>query len=282
MRRLLRRSSRATRQRATEPAGPAGPRGPRGPRRALWAGRAGPRALRPRRRRGHPRVERLDRRKRHPRHVGGSDRAVVGTEPEGEVEVLRSGSQMARRSWIGSERPGRQIERPQAAQHRTWVGRRLIERRRALADEPARAHLAESGDHERVRGRACGHAERDPSGGFVDEHEAVGTAARGLVGLQHPVVGRKPRGRARVVELDAQVVLLQAQRVEAKALVVHAVEADAIAALDDQVVRDHLIRRRGRGEQQGHACGDRGRWQHGTHWGLPRIDVVVPPVPPTR
>ncbi len=63
--------------------------------------------------------------------------------------------------------------------------------------------------------------------------ESLAVSCQSLVGKPVPVAG--------VVELDPGVVLLQPDRVEAEALVVDAVEADAEAALDDRVVRDDVV-----------------------------------------
>src|SRR4029079_7520841 len=88
----------------------------------------------------------------------------------------------------------------------------------------AEADLAAGGDEDRVRRRARGDRERHLRAGDVLDGELVRAAAR-VVGGQLPVVVRAARRRAGVVELDAGVVLLEADRVEAERLVVHAVES---------------------------------------------------------
>src|SRR4029079_16165357 len=108
----------------------------------------------------------------------------------------------------------------------------------------AEADLAAGGDEDRVRRRARGDRARHLRAGDV-LYGAIARDAARVVGGQLPVVVRAARCRAGVVELDAGVVLLEADRVEAERLVVHAVEADAETALDDLVVRgDDVVRRR--------------------------------------
>ena len=67
-------------------------------------------------------------------------------------------------------------------------------------------------------------------------------AGRRIVDLDRPVVRRKARRGAGVVEENAGVVFLQDDGVETEVLVVDAIEPDAGAALDDQIIWDHLIR----------------------------------------
>ncbi|MNT02130.1 hypothetical protein D3C72_1366180 [compost metagenome] len=80
-----------------------------------------------------------------------------------------------------------------------------------------------------------GQAARD-----IVDAEVAGPAAGVVVGDDLPVVAGK-RARTGVFKLDAQVVFLQAQGVEAKALVIDAVKPHADAALHDLVVGDQLV-----------------------------------------
>ena len=105
----------------------------------------------------------------------------------------------------------------------------------------AETDLAAAGDEERVRRRARGDRERHLRSGDVLDGELAGAAA-GVVGGELPIVVRAAGRRRCVVELDAGVVLLEADGVEAEALVVDAVETDTQAALNDCVVgSDHVL-----------------------------------------
>ncbi len=55
------------------------------------------------------------------------------------------------------------------------------------------------------------------------------------------------RGDAGVVKPESAVVLFQSYCVETEAFAVHAIETDADASLNDQIVRDHLIENMKRG-----------------------------------
>ncbi|MEZ5714074.1 MAG: hypothetical protein R3D85_02195 [Paracoccaceae bacterium] len=111
-------------------------------------------------------------------------------------------------------------------------------------------------DIERVAGRERFEREDGAVVGGVFDRELVLAATGGVVRRQLPVdIGETARGRG-VVELDPQVVFLQAQRVEAEAFAVDAVEADAGRAIDDQIVVEDLI---GLGDARAQAEGRRGR-----------------------
>jgi hypothetical protein len=55
-----------------------------------------------------------------------------------------------------------------------------------------------------------------------------------------PVIGWKGRN-TRVIKLEARVVLFQPDRVKAKDFAVNAIKSDSGAALDDQIVGNHVI-----------------------------------------
>src|SRR6185369_4478014 len=107
----------------------------------------------------------------------------------------------------------------------------------------AEADAAGAVDEDRVRRRGAGDGKRNRRGRDVFDGELVRAAAGGVVPRQLPVVVREAGRGRRVVELDAGVVLFQANRVEAERLVVHAIEADAETALDDRVIgRNDVVR----------------------------------------
>ena len=112
-------------------------------------------------------------------------------------------------------------------------------------------------DVEGVVARAGLDAERVVAGGGVFDREVVEAAVGGVVADQAPVVVGEAGGGGGVVEVDAQVVLFQAQGVGAEVLTVCAVEADAGGALDDDVVGEDLVLARLEGEGvDGRAAGD--------------------------
>ena len=74
-------------------------------------------------------------------------------------------------------------------------------------------------------------AEDLTAGSGVLDREVVAAAVGGVVADQAPVVAGEVGGSGGVVEVDAEVVLFQAESVGAEVLAVGAVEADAGRAL---------------------------------------------------
>ena len=95
-------------------------------------------------------------------------------------------------------------------------------------------------DEQGVGRRAAGDGEGNPGAGDVLDRELVGAAGRTVVGGNLPVGGREGADTG-VLELDPQVVFLEANGVEAKVFAIHAVKAHTGAALDDDIVRDYLV-----------------------------------------
>src|SRR6185436_5374276 len=79
----------------------------------------------------------------------------------------------------------------------------------------AHADAARAVDEDRVRRGSGGDGERRLRAGRVLDRELARAAAGAVVGDQAPVIGREAGRHGRVVEVDAQVVLFEAQRVEA-------------------------------------------------------------------
>ena len=75
-----------------------------------------------------------------------------------------------------------------------------------------------------------------PRGGVL-HREVVGAAVLRIVDDDAPVVAGEGGAAAGILEVQAQVVLLEPRRVEPEVLAVHAVETHAEAAVDDHVVR---------------------------------------------
>ena len=101
----------------------------------------------------------------------------------------------------------------------------------------AQPHIALTVDGQRVRPRAGKDAKDEAARGGVLDAKIAAAAIGAVIGINPPVVWRKGgRGRG-VVEMDAQVVFLQPDRVETKGRVGRAIKADAQAAIDDEVLR---------------------------------------------
>src|SRR5262249_58070628 len=105
------------------------------------------------------------------------------------------------------------------------------------------ADPASAASGEGIGGLARLDRERRLRAGHVVDRPLAQAAPRAVVRGELPVVRGETGRRARVVVLDARVVLLHADGVAAERFVVHAVEADARPARHGQAVGNHEVQR---------------------------------------
>ncbi|NJN45714.1 MAG: hypothetical protein HC808_03645 [Candidatus Competibacteraceae bacterium] len=96
--------------------------------------------------------------------------------------------------------------------------------------------------HKQTRsGRSADDGKNLPACRGVLKRKMVAAAVIAVIGYQTPIIPGK-RGRdAGVVEMNAEVVLLEAQGIGTKIFSVHAVKTDALTTLNNLIVRYHII-----------------------------------------
>ena len=99
-------------------------------------------------------------------------------------------------------------------------------------------------DIERIGARASFDGEGRPAAVDIIDRKLVLATVAGVIERDLPINGRKTSRSGGVLRFDAQVVLFQAQCVKSERFAIHAVKPDADGPVDDQIVKDHLIRQR--------------------------------------
>ncbi len=138
--------------------------------------------------------------------------AVVSEEEAvGVIAEARSGAQADDRILVARAFDvNRRLARARVSRIGVQVGPQAT-RRRYRRHRPPRCRSSLS-----ARWDECGRArQRSRGAGRIFDEELARTAARAVVGDDPPIVGREPRYRRRVIEMNPEIVLFQPQRIEA-------------------------------------------------------------------
>ena len=126
--------------------------------------------------------------------------------------------------------------------------------------------VASAVDGQRVRSGAGRNLENRPPAGAVLDAEVTPAPIGRVVRNEPPVVLRETRRRRRVVEVEAEVVLLHANRIESEVFAVYAVEPNAHAPIDDAVIEDDMVGVNGKRRQERHCEEEETLWFHDVLW----------------